>query len=76
LNCGGEAHRPVDCETVTRWMKKKNSDFEITTTSTWIIANLLTQNHVLNARYILRNTTGADRRHAHDMQMLCSSLHV
>ncbi|AES90691.1 hypothetical protein MTR_4g096720 [Medicago truncatula] len=39
LHCGEEAHTPVDCETVTRWMKKKNSDFQITTTTTRIIAN-------------------------------------
>ncbi|PNX97239.1 putative E3 ubiquitin-protein ligase ARI7-like protein [Trifolium pratense] len=37
-NCGEEAHAPVDCETVAKWMGKISSDIVIST-NTWIIAN-------------------------------------
>ncbi|RHN61579.1 putative aminoacyltransferase, E1 ubiquitin-activating enzyme [Medicago truncatula] len=37
-NCGEEAHTPVDCEIVAKWMKKTSSEFKITTNG-WIIAN-------------------------------------
>jgi len=37
-NCGEEAHTPVNCEIVAKWMKKTSSEFKITT-SGWIIAN-------------------------------------
>ncbi|CAJ2679639.1 unnamed protein product [Trifolium pratense] len=37
-NCGEEAHAPVDCETVAKWMGNISSDIVIST-NTWIIAN-------------------------------------
>ncbi|KAL3520766.1 hypothetical protein ACH5RR_018915 [Cinchona calisaya] len=35
FNCLGEAHSPVDCETVKKWMVKNSSDLE---TKNWLLA--------------------------------------
>ncbi|KMT10203.1 hypothetical protein BVRB_5g119640 [Beta vulgaris subsp. vulgaris] len=35
-NCGEDAHRPVDCETVSKWVLKNSSESENTE---WILAN-------------------------------------
>ncbi|KAK6137971.1 hypothetical protein DH2020_028285 [Rehmannia glutinosa] len=34
-NCGEESHRPLDCETVAKWIEKNSSEAESTT---WILA--------------------------------------
>ncbi|TVU23614.1 hypothetical protein EJB05_25989, partial [Eragrostis curvula] len=36
FRCGEEAHRPVTCETVRRWLAKNASDSE---TANWVLAN-------------------------------------
>ncbi|XP_004505713.1 probable E3 ubiquitin-protein ligase ARI7 [Cicer arietinum] len=41
-DCEQEAHTPVDCETVAKWMEKSSSDYselEIITSKGWIVAN-------------------------------------
>jgi len=53
-NCDEEAHTPVDCETVAKWMKNISSEFKITT-SGWTVANTKPC-HVLNVSYPLRKT--------------------
>jgi len=37
-NCGEEAHAPVNCETVAKWMERNSPEFKIATIG-WIVAN-------------------------------------